>query len=129
MNRRGFSVAMAIGILGMAPFVFASGTLDGKTFSGSIGSKEQTEGKADDFVFQDGQFESTLCETMGYGKGSYTTSMKGDAVQFTAETTNKEGGKMDWKGTVTGDQIEGTVSSAANGNTSEMWFKGTTKKL
>ena len=127
MNRRGFSVALAIGILGMAPFVFAAGTLDGKTFSGTIGSKGQTEGKADDFVFQDGSFESTLCETFGYGKGAYTVAVNGDAVEFTAETANQKGGTMQWKGLMKGDVIEGTAMSTENGQTSESWFRGTLK--
>ena len=128
MNRTSIAmVVAAIGMIGLALPVWATGALDGKTFNGQIGPKDQAEGKADDFVFQDGSFESTLCETFGYGKGAYTVAANGDAVEFTAETANQKGGTMQWKGLMKGDVIEGTAMSTENGQTSESWFRGTLK--
>ena len=128
MGRTVSAVAVFLaGFFGAIPLVSANGALDGKTFSGVIGPKEKTDGRPDDFVFQDGSFESTLCNTFGYGKGTYQTTAKGDAVEFTAETTSTNGGKMAWKGTVTGNQIEGATVATENGQTSESWFKGTLK--
>ena len=121
-------IALLMSGLGVAPLALAGGSLDGKTFTGVVGQKGKTEGQADDLVFQGNQFESTLCRNFGYGKGAYTTTAKGNAVAFNAETTSAAGGKMKWEGTVKGNAIEGKVLSAEKGATSEMWFKGTLKK-
>ncbi len=122
-------VAVVMGCLG-AVSLFASGSLDGKTFTGTIAPKGQTEGKADSFVFQNGQFESTLCGTFGYGKGVYQSQPKPEGMEFTAETASNTGGRMQWKGLVKGAVIEGTALSMENGQTTEQRFKGTlqTKK-
>jgi hypothetical protein len=129
MGRRAAAIAaLLVGILGASPLVLASGALDGKTFSGVMGQKGKTDSRPDDFVFKDGTFESTLCTTFGYGTGEYQAQAAGDAVEFTAETTSTDGGKMAWKGAVKGSDIEGTVLSMEQGGTSsESWFKGTLK--
>ena len=127
MTKIGRGTAVLGMVLGLALPVWAAGTLDGKTFSGQIGPQGQTDGKADDFIFQNGEFESTLCETFGYGKGAYTEAASGDAVEFTAETANQQGGTMRWKGLVKGEMIEGAAVSTENGQTSESWFHGTLK--
>ena len=126
MKRRGIAVIVAVvGVIGMAlPAWAAAGGLDGKTFSGQIGPQGKSEGKDDNFVFQDGAFESTLCTTFGYGKGAYTTTPAGMALEFTAETADQKGGTMKWKGLVKGDMVEGTVVSMENGQASESWFRG-----
>lgn len=129
MNKKA-AVAVAlvfVGLLGVSTPAFAGGSLDGKTFSGTIGQKGKTEGQADGFVFKDGKFESTLCEAFGYGQGEYKTEALTDATAFTAETASTTGGKMQWQGMVKGDQIEGTVISTENGKSTESWFKGTLK--
>ncbi len=120
-------IVVVAGIVGAASMAFAVGTLDGKTFSGTIGKQGETKGMEDHFVFKNGQFESTLCEQFGYGAGAYTTAMVGDGVRFTAETTSKAGGKKDWTGTVTVGRIKGSVVTTENGSTSEMWFNGNIK--
>ena len=117
-------VAVVMGCWG-AVSLCASGSLDGKTFTGTIAPKSQTEGREDRFVFQDGQFESTLCETFGYGKGVYQSQPKPEGMEFTAETASTTGGRMQWKGLVKGDVIEGTALSIENGQTTEQWFRGT----
>ncbi len=129
MNRwlRAVSVIGLVSVFLMPGPAFAVNPLEGKTFSGVVGPKGKTEGQADNFVFQDGKFESTLCTTFGYGKGNYKTAAKGDATEFTTETMSKKGGKMRWRGVVKGNQIEGTAVSVENGQASESWFKGTLK--
>ena len=127
MSTRGWMVGVVVGILVGSSMVFASGSLDGRTFTGQIGKKGEVEARTDDFMFQDGKFESTLCNTFGYGKGDYRAAANGDATEFTAETASTTGGKMQWKGAVKGDTIEGTAISMENGATSESWFKGTLK--
>ncbi len=129
MNKKA-AVAVAlvcVSLFGVSTRVFASGSLDGKTFSGTVGQKGKTDGQADGFVFKDGKFESTLCTTFGYGQGVYKTEAKTDAIGFTAETASTTGGKKQWQGMVKGDQIAGTVISIENGKTTESWFKGKLK--
>ena len=129
MGRRVSAMAaLLVSCLGMSSLVLASSALDGKTFSGVVGQKGKTDTRPDDFVFQGGQFESTLCTTFGYGKGDYQAKADGAAVEFTAETTNTDGGTMQWKGTVKGNDVEGTALSMEKGRTSESWFKGALKK-
>ena len=118
---------VCVSLFGVSSGLFASGPLDGKTFSGTMGQKGKIDGQADGFVFKDGKFESTLCTTFGYGQGAYKTEAKADAIGFTAETASSDGGKMEWHGTVKGDQIAGTVISIENGTTTESWFKGKLK--
>ncbi len=122
------AVLVAGSMLAVSSLAFAAAALDGKTFTGQIGPQGKTDGQADDFVFSDGSFESTLCTTFGYGKGAYQTESKDGAVTFTAETTSKDGGTMQWHGAVKEDQIEGTVVSTEKGKASTSWFKGTLHK-
>ena len=107
---------------------FAAGVLDGKSFGGSMGDKGSAAAKvADDFVFKEGKFTSTLCSRFGYHEADYTALGQNEAVNFKAHCTSGSGGVMDWTGVVKGDQIEGTVVSQESGTTSESWFKGTLK--
>ena len=128
MSRRIWAGVMAAAaLIAVAPVAFAVETLDGKTFSGTIGKKGETAGNPDDFIFKDGQFESTLCEQFGYGTGAYKTSIADGATRFSAETTSKTGGKMAWTGTIKEGHLQGSVVTTENGASSEMWFNGTVK--
>ena len=123
---------VAVGLL-IAGLIYAfpalaAGALDGKTFAGQVGEKGQANAVADNFVFTNGKFASTLCSQFGYGEGVYKTTGAKDAVHFTAETTSQAGGKKDWQGTVKGEVIEGGATTVENGQTSQQWFKGTLKR-
>jgi hypothetical protein len=87
---------------------FASGPLDGKTFHGKLVQTGKS-GHSDNFEFKDGQFLSTACEHEGFGSGAYTAEGSGTSYTFTAQTTSKKEGTMDWKGAVNGDTISGTA--------------------
>ncbi len=108
--------------------VSAAGSLDGKIFTGEFGNKGEAAGTKDDFVFKDGKFVSALCSTFGYGSGDYQTTAQGKTVNFESQITNAAGGKMDWKGAVIGDKIEGTFISQENGKSTDSWFKGVLKQ-
>jgi len=113
---------------GIPSTVLAGGTLDGKGFTGEIGSQGGTKTVKDEFVFENGEFNSTLCNQFGYGKGAYQATAQGEVIDFQAVTLSGSGGKKSWSGTVKGDTIEGSISTSQNGETTEDVFKGTLKK-
>ncbi len=111
------------------------GPLDGKTFMVETGEQGKSGGDKDTLTFKDGNFHSQGCDQYGFGDGSYTSTVKGDSIQFEAVTTSPTKGKMTWKGTVKGDKIEvGYVWVDAshwykpNPKPLEKWAKGELKK-
>jgi len=53
----------------------------------------EERGDKDTLIFKDGNFHSTGCDQYGFGDGAYTTTVKGDAIQFEAVTTSPTKGK------------------------------------
>lgn len=126
-----FKISFPVVLFLMVSFLssaFALGELNGKTFTGEIGNKGEGAGTQDSFVFKDGKFASTLCSTFGYSSGDYKEITEGDTINFESQITSANGGKMDWKGSVKGENLEGTFVTHENTQTSESWFKGTLKK-
>jgi hypothetical protein len=122
--------------LAVAPAVFAQGaSLDGKTFVADAGEKgKAADEKGDVITFAGGKFHSSACDQYGYGKGDYKATTAGDAIQFEAVTMSEKDGRLVWKGTVRGDQIEGTFVHHRkpgifnkNPEPVEHWFKGKAK--
>lgn len=109
--------------------------LDGKVFVADAGEKgKPADEKADVITFKDGKFHSSSCDQYGYNKGIYKTSADGDAITFEAETQSDKDGRLVWKGSVRGDQIEGNFTHYRKGgffNSNpapiEHWFKGKVK--
>ncbi len=106
------------------------GVLDGQTFVGQMGKKGDEKGKDDNFVFANGQFESTACEQYGFGTAPYTTLLTEEGgMTFDATTTSPSEGKMHWAGKINGDNVEGTAVGTKEGQEPvDYWFKGTLKK-
>ncbi len=103
-----------------------AGALDGQTFQGQVGEKDETDGDADTFVFADGTFRSAACDAYGFTATPYTASAEGEATRFEAVATSEKEGTMTWKGTVAGDAIEGTaVWEKPDQAPMEYWFEGT----
>ena len=127
MNKVHRVMVIVLGVALVCSPVLAAGPLDGKTFSGSYGNVGSAAEQADNFVFKDGTFASTLCNQFGYKEGIYQIAPGGTATDFTAETVSRAGGKKSWKGAVKGDSLEGTVTTVENGKTEEGWFKGKLK--
>jgi hypothetical protein len=104
-------------------------------FIADAGEKgKPAEEKADVITFAGGKFHSSLCDQYGYGKGDYKYSAAGDAVAFEAQTQSEKDGRLVWKGTVRGDEIEGTFVHYRKGwmlnpnpDPVEHWFKGRVK--
>ncbi len=106
--------------------------LDGRVFVADAGEKGKAADEKNDVItFADGKFHSSACDQYGFGKGPYRATGSGDAVAFEAETTSEKDGRLVWKGTVRGSDIEGTFVHYRKGgffNSNpepvEHWFKG-----
>ena len=107
-----------------ASTAFAAGALDGRSYQGEIVEQGKTKGDADTFVFDNGRFRSLACDKNGFGDAPYS----GDGTRFEATTTSKSKGEMAWKGTVSGNAVEGTVQWSKDGKPKTQYhFKGTLK--
>jgi hypothetical protein len=97
-------------------------TLDGRSFHGIVLQAGKTEGDADTLLFADGRFRSTACDQYGYGDGVYTARRDGDRIHFAAETESPRWGSLQWRGTVTGQRLDGTLTMVRDGApTGEKW--------
>ena len=130
------AIVLYVGLFSISRDVSAGqGALDGKTFAVETGEKGKSGGDKDTLTFKDGNFRSAGCDQYGFGDGAYTSSVRGDSIQFEAVTTSTTKGKMTWKGTVTGDKIEVAyvwVDAShwykPNPKPLEKWAKGELKK-
>ena len=101
--------ALVLGGLLLNPANAATPTLDGKTYSGDIAEAGKKKGDPDDFVFKDGQFVSTACQSLGFGPASYTATAEGEAIRFEATSKAGKGAAMQWKGLVRGGTLDATA--------------------
>ena len=134
------STALAIAIftasLVASPLAAAQAALlDGKVFVGDAGMKgKEADEKGDILTFSGGTFHSSSCDQYGYGKANYKATSAADAVNFEVETNSEKDGRLVWKGTVRGSEIEGTFVHHRKGwffnpnpEPQEHWFKGKAK--
>ena len=109
--------------------------LEGKVFVAEAGEKGKAADEKNDVItFKDGKFHSSACDQYGYGKADYKANAQGDTIAFEVETKSEKDGRLVWKGTVKGDQIEGNFTHYrkggffnANPAPIEHWFKGKAK--
>ncbi len=104
--------------------------LDGKTYQSRLGIRGQPADIDDLLVFEDGEFVSEECERRcGYAKVEYWVRAQDDAIQMRADVPCTESGAvMYWRGTVRGDEIEGSILWVNKRwywtFEKELWFKG-----
>jgi hypothetical protein len=78
-------------------------------FVGDLGEKGKAADERNDMIsFANGQFHSAACDKWNFSKAKYTATKAGDAIAFEAETVSDSDGRMVWRGTVKGDELEGT---------------------
>jgi hypothetical protein len=127
--RIGFSLALALVLALPAPAGTEAGPLDGKTFAGDMTEKGKTKGDPDTFVFRDGKFRSTACDSYGFTETAYSAAVSDVSTTFEAMSTSPKEGTMKWKGTVRGDSLEGTAVWTKKGQADSAYtFKGTLEK-
>ena len=109
--------------------------LDGKVFVADAGEKGKAADEKNDVItFNGGRFHSSTCDQWGFDQGEYKSARSGDVVTFDVETRSEKDGRLVWKGTVRGDEIEGTFVHyrkpgffMPNPTPVEHWFKGRAK--
>jgi len=128
--KRIFLATMVFGLLLQGSVVIGEiESLDGKSFLGQMGQQGSEKGNPDEFIFKEGKFRSIACNPYGFGDAPYTASANEDMMTFEAETHSPTDGVMQWKGTVTGEKIEGTATWLKPGAAPvEYWFKAELKK-
>jgi hypothetical protein len=114
-----------------------SGPLDGYMFVGETGKAGKTTGDPDELTFKAGMFHSKACDPYGFGDGVYTVNAAGDAFTFEATTVSASEGKIVWKGTVKGEELNGSFvwhrtpkwyRFFLGNDPVEYWVKATLKK-
>ena len=105
----------------------SSAALDGKTFSGELGESGAAKGKADDLVFENGQFVSTACVEYGFTSAAYKASEKGGVITFSAKATNLKGESMNWSGIVSEGSVKAKAVYLSGDKKTVHWYKGEIK--
>lgn len=129
------SFALIVYVLNPSHAQAAAGALDGKAFIADAGERgKAADEKGDVITFADGVFHSSLCDKWGYGKGEYKVTGGTESINFEAETVSAKDGRLQWKGTIKGDIIEGSFIYfrkpsvlRPNPEPVEHWFKGRSK--
>ena len=107
----------------------AGETLDGRSFSVELTETNKNEATKDELIFKDGTFFSTECEKHGFTPAPYESKSKAGAVLFKSTLTSVKEGKTEWEGSVTGDEISGTMFWSKEGQDPVIYtYKGTIKK-
>ena len=127
--------ALAIVSFAAMPLQAQVAPLDGRAFVAEAGENGKAADEKNDVItFAGGKFHSSACDQYGYSKGDYRSSAAGDAVSFEAETQSDKDGRLVWKGTVRGSDIEGTFVHYRKGwflnpnpEPVQHWFKGHVK--
>jgi hypothetical protein len=135
INPRFFPALLATAFFAMPMAEAQTASLDGRVFVADAGEKGKAADEKNDVItFSGGKFHSSSCDQYGFGKGEYRASASGDAVAFEAETRSEKDGRLVWRGTVRGDEIEGSFVHyrkpgffTPNPEPVEHWFKGKIK--
>jgi hypothetical protein len=125
----------SLAALPMAQAQSPAATLDGRAFVAEAGEKgKAADEKADVITFAGGKFHSSACDQYGYNKGDYRAASQPGAMTFEAETSSEKDGRLVWKGTIRGNEIEGSFVHYRKGwllnpnpEPVEHWFKGQAK--
>ena len=100
------------------------GLLDGRTFVGQFGEKGRLEGQPERVSFRRGQLHSDACEPFGFEDGDYSAHQNGEEVSFTAVMESPAEGRIEWRGTIRGDALEGTFTWHKEGKRPlEYWIR------
>ena len=84
--------------------------------------------RTDVLQFANNQFTSAECVPYGFKTTSYNSSKEGDKVTWNSLATNDKGEKMDWKGTKSGELMEGMFTwTKANGQSKVYAWKASKK--
>ena len=88
-----------------------NGLLDGLQFKAGIVNTEEGSGNAleDTLIFDNGEFLSVVCKRYNFKASPYWVRTDGETIHFLAELTSPTDGKMEWRGAINGDKLNGTM--------------------
>jgi hypothetical protein len=116
-----FCMAMLVGGTALAD----AGPLDGHSYVIKYKEKGAWLSHKDTLIFKDGRFRSTACDDYGFGEGSYSAQ---EAASFSARTESAKEGRIEWRGQIHGQSIEGTFVWLKGGKSVEYTFTGSATK-
>ena len=126
------ALVMAVGaeaakVKGGKAMAAKAGMLDGTKWTVELMSpKKGAKSQPDTLAFEKGMFDSSACHAFGFGNGKYRGKKENaGAMGFSATTMSGKSGKMQWKGTVKGDAVSGTLLWTPKKGKAETWkFSG-----
>ena len=77
--------------------------------SRTLKESEDDKPLVDELVFRDGKFSSAVCKRYNFAEAPYWVRIGQDYIEFLAELTSPTDGTMQWKGTIRGHVLEGTM--------------------
>ncbi|MCU7873056.1 MAG: hypothetical protein KZQ91_09965 [Candidatus Thiodiazotropha sp. (ex Lucinoma borealis)] len=80
--------------------------LDGSQFHGLTGELGKGDHHKDTITFKNGQFRSLDCEDLGFEPAPYSVKKIGDSYHFTSTLLSTDRGKLEWEGSILGDNAE-----------------------
>ncbi len=84
-------------------------TLNGHRFAIELWQSSQSAG-ADTLYFDDNGCESAWCSGYGFMPAPYTLHAEGRALIWQSRSHSPSDGQVEWRGTVRGDAIEGSMT-------------------
>jgi len=86
------------------------GALDDRAFDIKLSPKGSDVSQPDVIEFAGGRMHSRGCDDFGFGTSTYTSQPVSGGVEFHVLCKSSSGATNDWKGTVRGDAIQGTMT-------------------
>ena len=120
MKQIAIVVAVLCVTLGTCWNALGQTTLDGKSYTGTLTSKNDGKTYDETIIFEKGMIRSTACEAMGFKAGKYSLSEKDGITTVKGSVKNEKGNVNKIEATVKGDKLTGTLTGeTADGKTED----------
>jgi len=87
-----------------------AGALDGRRFEVQVTEVGKSASEKETLEFHGGRFHSVECDEHAFASGAYAATKNGDVMTFRSTTESATEGRIDWRGMVRGDSIEGAFT-------------------
>jgi hypothetical protein len=108
----GCLVVLICGIALSSAYAGDTSPLDGMKFEGSLTEEGSAKAPIEEtLTFENGEFTSEACIRYGFGTAPYKVTREGDKITWSAVVSSSEsnGGKAEWSGTVVGGKLTGRM--------------------
>lgn len=121
--------ALALGLLLLAVPADDRISLDGRMFQVLVLDTTTNKTYPDLIWFEDGKLQTRASEAWRFVAAEYRVSRDGEALGFEAVASSKKEGTNEWRGTISGEEIEGTlVWSKEKNEPLRYTYRGSSKK-